>query len=65
VIFYVLLTVHLDIIVYRKTNLMHNFFFVYFVSLYLLRTYLGPSSGGTNECIQQLKGNPITGLDRP
>jgi hypothetical protein len=31
--FYVLLTVHLDIIVYRKTNLMQKLFLVYFVNL--------------------------------
>ena len=29
--FYVLLTVHVDIIVYRKANLMHNLVLVYFV----------------------------------
>jgi hypothetical protein len=33
---------------------MHNLFLVYFVSLYMLRAYLGPSSGGTTVCIQQL-----------
>jgi len=43
--FNVLLTVlHLDIIVYTKTNLMHNLFLVYFVNLYMFRAYLGPSS---------------------
>jgi hypothetical protein len=52
--FYVLLTVPLDIIVWWKTNLMHNLFLVYFVKLYMFRTYLGPSSGGTTICIQQL-----------
>jgi len=52
--FYVLLTVHLDIIVQRKTNLMHNLFLVYFVNLYMFRAYLGPSSAGTTVCIQQL-----------
>jgi len=36
----------------KKTNLMHNL--VYFVSLYMFRAYLGPSSGGTTVCIQQL-----------
>jgi hypothetical protein len=46
-VIYVLLTVHLDIIVSRKTN------FVYFVSLYMFGAYLGPSSGGTTICIQQ------------
>ena len=38
----------------RKTNLMHNLFLVYFVNLYMFRAYLGPSSGGTTACIQQL-----------
>jgi len=38
----------------RKTNLMHNVFLVYFVNLYMFRAYLGPSSGGTTVCIQQL-----------
>jgi len=52
--FYVLLAVHFDIIVRRKTNLMHNLFLVYFVNLYMFRAYLRPSSGGTNICIQQL-----------
>jgi hypothetical protein len=33
---------------------MHNFFLVYFVSLYMFLAYLGPSSGGTTVCIQQL-----------
>jgi len=33
---------------------MHNLFLVYFVNLYMFRTYLGPSSGGTTVCIQQL-----------
>jgi len=33
---------------------MHNFFLVYFVNLYMFRAYLGPSSGGTTVCIQQL-----------
>ena len=32
---YVLLTVHLDMNVYRKTNLMHSLFLVYFVNLYM------------------------------
>ena len=45
---------HLDIIVYRKTNLIHNLFLVYFVNLYIFRPYLGPSSGGTTVCIQHL-----------
>jgi hypothetical protein len=52
--FYILLTVHLDIIVHRKNNLMHNLFLVYFVNLYMFRAYLSPSSGGTTVCIQQL-----------
>jgi hypothetical protein len=51
---YVLLTVHLHIIVWIKTNLMHNLFLVYFVNLCMFRAYLGPSSGGTTVCIQQL-----------
>jgi len=29
-------------------------FLVYFVNLYMFRAYLGPSSGGTTICIQQL-----------
>ena len=33
---------------------MHNLFLVYFVNLYMFRAYLGPSSGGTIVCIQQL-----------
>ena len=40
--------------VYRKTNLMHNLFLVYFVNLYMFLANLGPSSGGTTLCIQQL-----------
>ena len=52
--FYILLTVHLDIIVQRKPNLMHNLFLVYFVNLFMFRAYLDPSSGGTTVCIQQL-----------
>jgi hypothetical protein len=43
---YVLLTVHLDIIVQRKRNLIHNVFLVYFVNLYMFRAYLDPSTGG-------------------
>ena len=38
----------------KKTNLMHNLFLVYFVNIYMFRAYLGPSSGGTTVCIQQL-----------
>jgi hypothetical protein len=30
---------------------MQNLFFVYFVSLYMFRAYLGPSSGGTTICL--------------
>ena len=41
-------------LVWRKTNLIHNLFLVYFVSLYMFRAYLHPSSGGTTICIQQL-----------
>jgi len=44
----------LDIVVQRKTNLMHNLFLAYFVNLYMFRAYLGPSSGSTTVCIQQL-----------
>jgi len=33
---------------------MHNLFLVYFVNLYMFRAYLGPSSGGTTICTQQL-----------
>jgi len=42
------------LIVQRKTNFMHNLFLVYFVNLYMFRACLGPSSGGTTVCIQQL-----------
>ena len=54
VLFYVSLTVHLDTLVLRKTNLMHKLFLVYLFNLYMFRAYLGPSSGGTTLCIQQL-----------
>ena len=37
----------------KKTNLMHNLF-VFFVNLNMFQAYLGPSSGGTTVCIQQL-----------
>ena len=33
---------------------MHNLFLVYFVNLNMFRVYIGPSSGGTTVCIQQL-----------
>jgi len=33
---------------------MHNLFSVYFVNVYMFRAYLGPSSGGTTVCVQQL-----------
>ena len=33
---------------------MHNLCLVYFVNLYLFRAYLGPSSGSTTVCIQQM-----------
>jgi len=33
---------------------MHNLFLEYFVNLYTFRAYLGPSSGGTTVCTQQL-----------
>jgi hypothetical protein len=49
----VLLAVHLDIIVFKKANLMHNLFLVYFDNLYMFRAYLGPSSGGKTVCIQK------------
>jgi len=39
--------------VQRKTKLMHNLFSVYFVNLYMFRTYQDPLSGGTTVCIQQ------------
>jgi len=42
-----------DATVYKKTNLMHNLFLVYFINLYMFRAYLGPSSGGTTVCIQK------------
>ena len=40
--------------VWRKTNLMHNLFLVYFINLNKFWAYLGPLSGGTTVCIQQL-----------
>jgi len=33
---------------------MHNLFLVHFVNRYMFRAYLGPSSGGTTICIQQM-----------
>jgi len=33
---------------------MQNLLLAYFVNLYIFRTYLGPSSGGTTVYIQQL-----------
>jgi len=33
---------------------MHNLFLVRFVNLYTFWAYLGPPSGGTTVCIQQL-----------
>ena len=51
--FYVLLTVLLYIIA-LKNKLRHNLFLVYSINLYMFRAYLGPSSGGTTVCIQQL-----------
>ena len=53
VTFYVLLTAHLDIIVERKANLMHNLFLIYFVKLYMFWVRLGRSSGVTTVYIQQ------------
>jgi len=41
-------------LVQRRTNLMHNSFLVYFVSLYIFWAYLGPSSGGITVFIPQL-----------
>jgi len=38
----------------KKTNLMHYLFLVYSVNLYMFRSFLGPLSGGTTVCIQQL-----------
>jgi len=38
----------------KKSNLMQNFFLVYFVKIYMFRAYLSPSSGGTTICIKQL-----------
>ena len=54
--FYVLLTMHLKIIRSRKTNLIHNLFFVYFVNLYMFWAYLGPIIRRycTTVCIQHL-----------
>jgi hypothetical protein len=43
----------------KKTNLMHILFLLYFGNLYMFRAYLGPSSGGTTICIQQLVPVPI------
>jgi len=40
--------------VQRKPILMRKLFLVYFVNLFMFRAYLGPSSGGTTLCIQQL-----------
>jgi hypothetical protein len=33
---------------------MHKLILVYFVNLYMFGAYLGPSSGGTTVCVQQL-----------
>jgi len=33
---------------------MHNLLLVYFMNLHMFQAYLGPSSGGTTVCIQQL-----------
>ena len=33
---------------------MHNLFLVYLIKIYMFRAYLGPSSGGTTVCMQQL-----------
>jgi len=38
----------------KKHQLKRNLFLVHFVNPYILRAYLGPSSGGTTVCIQQL-----------
>jgi hypothetical protein len=38
----------------KKNQLIRNLSLVYFVNLYMFWTYLGPSSGGTTVCTQQL-----------
>ena len=38
---------------------MRNLFLVYFVNIYMFRAFLGPSSGGTTVCIQQLVLIPV------
>jgi len=53
--FYVLLTVHLDILIQRNPNLMHNLFPVYFVKhLYIFRAYLWPIIRRYTVWMQQL-----------
>jgi len=42
------------VIGYRKTNLILYLLLVYFVKIYMFRSYLGPSSGGKTVCVQQL-----------
>jgi hypothetical protein len=38
----------------KRNQLMHNLFLVYFVNISMFRAYLGPPSGVTTVCIQQL-----------
>jgi hypothetical protein len=38
----------------NNNNNNNNYYYYYFVKLYMFRAYLGPSSGGTTVCIQQL-----------
>jgi len=53
--FYVLLFVHLNIFIKRKTNLVHYLSSVYFVKhLYMFRAYLKPVIGRYVVWIQQL-----------
>ena len=52
--FYVLLKVHVEYNPVKKTQLDAHLFLVYFVNLYMFQAHLGPSSGGTTACIQQL-----------
>jgi len=55
----------------NKTNLVHNLFLVYFVNLYVFRSSLGPSSGGTTvyrvsqeECARRREGVPCVKVYR-
>jgi len=38
----------------KNANLIYNLFSLYFVKIFMFRSYLGPTSGGTTVCIQQL-----------